>query len=173
MKKLLILLAVPFVLVSCSKKGPKENAQKFLSSYYTSDIDGAMTVSTEETKEFLGEIKKLVEANPFPDSILALQKKVKIEIADNGVEVIDTIANVSYTIIPPAETGAPNLNKMLKMVKKDGKWLASYTYMDYMNEMQAEMQELQKQTEAADSTMSGMEQMEEAVEQEVAPEAAE
>ncbi len=166
MKKIMILLAVPFLMVSCSKESPKDNAQKFLNAYYTSDMDAAMEVGTSETKEFLAEIKKLIEANPFPDSIKELQKQVKIEIAENGVEVMDTTATVNYTIIPPASTGAPSLNKSLKMVKSDGKWLASYTYMDYMNEMQAEMQEMQQQSQAADSTLNAMEEVDETVQNE-------
>ncbi len=155
MNKSLLTFAVFAILAfaSCSKTSPEANAEKFLNAYYTFDIDAALEVSSDETKDFMNMIKGMIAQNPIPDSIMETFKETKIEIHKKDISMTgDTMASIPYTLTMPEKSMVPPMEKTLKMVKRDGKWLAQYTMLDAMAENQQAQQELQGEQESIENT---------------------
>lgn len=124
MKKVLFSVAALFVMAltlsSCGGGGPKANAEKFLNGLYHMDYAAAKEVSSEETK-------KQVDAFEQMSTMMAQNgkdeaKKIKVDVMEPKVEGDN--ATVEYKL-----SNDPTV-KTLKMVKKDGKWLASWSKMD-------------------------------------------
>lgn len=124
MKKLVCsvvaLLVMAVGLVSCGGGGPKASAEKFLNGLYHMDFAAAKQVSTEETKkqvEAYEQMMSMMQQNAKDEA-----KKIKIDVMEPKVEGDN--ATVEYKLSNDPTT------RTLKMVKKDGKWLASWSKMD-------------------------------------------
>lgn len=124
MKKLVFSVVALFVmavtLVSCGGGSPKASAEKFLNGLYHMDFAAAKEVSTEETKkqvEAYEQMMGMMQQNAKDEA-----KKIKVEVMEPKVEGENATVEYKLSNDPTART--------LKMVKKDGKWLASWSKMD-------------------------------------------
>ena len=124
MKKLvgsvLALFVMAVTLVSCGGGSPKASAEKFLNGLYHMDFAAAKEVSTEETKkqvEAYEQMMGMMQQNAKDEA-----KKIKVEVMEPKVEGDNATIEYKLSNDPTART--------LKMVKKDGKWLASWSKMD-------------------------------------------
>jgi len=124
MKKVLFsvaaLLVMALTLTSCGGGGPKANAEKFLNGLYHMDFAGAKEVSTDETKkqvEAYEQMMGMMQQNAKDEA-----KKLKVEVMEPKVEGDNATVEYKLSNDPTAKT--------LKMVKKDGKWLAAWSKMD-------------------------------------------
>lgn len=124
MKKVLSSVAALFVmaltLTSCGGGGPKANADKFLTSLYHMEYAAAKEVSTEETKKQVDayeQMMTMMQQNAKDEA-----KKIKVDVMEPKVDGDNATVEYKLSNDPTAKT--------LKMVKKDGKWLASWSKMD-------------------------------------------
>ncbi len=124
MKKVLFsvaaLLVMALTLTSCGGGGPKANAEKFLNGLYHMDFAAAKEVSTDETKkqvEAYEQMMGMMQQNAKDEA-----KKIKVEVMEPKVEGENATVEYKLSNDPTAKT--------LKMVKKDGKWLAAWSKMD-------------------------------------------
>jgi uncharacterized lipoprotein YehR (DUF1307 family) len=124
MKKVLFsaaaLLVMALTLTSCGGSGPKDNAKKFLEGLYHMDFAAAKEVSTDETKkqvEAYEQMMGMMQQNAKDEA-----KKIKVDVMEPKVEGDNATVEYKLSNDPTAKT--------LKMVKKDGKWLAAWTKMD-------------------------------------------
>ncbi len=150
-------LVVMMALASCSSNSPEAAAQKFLNAYYTFDVEKAIEYSSNDTKSYMEMIKGMLEQNPIPDSLATIFKETKVEIHSKDIKITGDSATVPYKLTMPAASQVPPMEKTLKMVKTDGKWLAQYTMMDAMAENQATMQEVEAEQQNLDESKEVME----------------
>ena len=114
------LFVMAVTLVSCGGGSPKASAEKFLNGLYHMDFAAAKEVSTEETKkqvEAYEQMMGMMQQNAKDEA-----KKIKIDVMEPKVEGDNATVEYKLSNDPTART--------LKMVKKDGKWLASWSKMD-------------------------------------------
>lgn len=114
------MLMLAITLVSCGGSSPKASAEKWLNGFYHMDYASAKEVSTEETKKQLETFEGLM--GMMQQNAKEEAKKIKVDIKDPKVDGDN--ATVEYTL---SNDPSP---KTLKMVKKDGKWLAQWSKMD-------------------------------------------
>jgi ABC-type oligopeptide transport system substrate-binding subunit len=130
MKKFLLaaatLLVGAFALTSCSSGSPKASADKFLTSFYHMDYEDAKKYATDETKKQLDMMNQL--SGMMGDTAKQQAKKTKVDIKD--VKEEGDNATVTYTLSNGQQTAPGTMT--LKMIKKSGKWLASWTKQDMM-----------------------------------------
>lgn len=124
MKKVLFsvaaLLVMALTLTSCGGGGPKANAEKFLNGLYHMEFAAAKEVSTEETKKQVDayeQMMSMMQQNAKDEA-----KKIKVEVMEPKVEGENATVEYKLSNDPTAKT--------LKMIKKDGKWLAAWSKMD-------------------------------------------
>jgi len=120
-----VLLA--FTLQSCSSNSAKGVADKWLTSFYHMDFDGAKKLSTDDTKKMLDMLQQIVPA-AMPDSSKEQLKKTKIEVK-NVVEKGDAAVATYVTSDNPKD-------QTLHLVKKDGKWLVQSSKEDLGDQSQ-------------------------------------
>jgi len=134
MKKFLLsaltLCAMSLALVSCST-GPKDNAEKFLNSFFHGEYAKASELATPAAKSQLDMLVQF--AGNTPDSVKKELQRIKIEVTD--VKEEGDNATVTYTVKDPENKGADMGNQKLKMVKTEGKWLADWSKQDMMGGM--------------------------------------
>ncbi len=147
MKKLLFILFILNGSLSLAqdKKQIEKNASKFLNAYYTFDVKSAMALGTDETKEFMTIVQGMLDQNPIPDTFMNIIRSTKIDIQSDKISYNENKATVPYILTVPQESGLHPMNKMLKMINKDGKWLASYTMEDAMRENQETLEKMQEE----------------------------
>ena len=123
-----ILLSFVFLLGSCQKDSPEATAKEFLNSFYHMDFDKAVALSTPKQAELVKQIEQFsVVVN---DSVRAERKKVTVEITNviqTGDEAVVTFKN---SLEPSEQT--------LKLVHKDGKWLANNSKEDITDDLDDE-----------------------------------
>ncbi len=138
MKKILLsalaACLLSFALVSCGGGGPKDNAEKFLNSFYHMEYDKAGEFATADAKKQLDMLSSF--AGMMPDSSKKALQKIKINVTD--VKEEGDKATVTYTVTDPTNKAAEAGNQTLKMVKEGGKWLAAWNKQDQMGGMGAE-----------------------------------
>ncbi len=174
MKKTLLSLSLILViaLVSCSDNSPEAPAKKWLNAYYTFQIDEAKKYSSEDTKGFMDMIQGMLAQSPIPDSIITIFKQTKIDIHSKDIKVTGDSATVPYTVTMPKMEGSPEIppmDKTLKMVKKEGKWLAQYTMMDAMAENQEASGQIQEEQEGLENAQNSLEQADSMMQEKSAP----
>src|SRR5436190_15669528 len=74
------LLAAGVMLAGCNRGGPKDVANKWLTSFYQMDYETAKKYSTDDTRKFLSELDELYKI--LPDSTRRDLKKVTVTIKD-------------------------------------------------------------------------------------------
>jgi len=125
MKKILLYAAAAFTLsaglISCNKNTPEASAEKFLNGFLHMDFEAAKSVSTEETKKFVGMMQQLSPAM-VSDSVKNEAKKIKVKIIDS--EIKGDKAIVTFT------TSESNAQQKLHLVKENGNWLVESTKND-------------------------------------------
>ncbi len=117
---LIAVVAVCAVLLSCSPNSPKVAAEKFLTSIYQLDYNGAKNVSTDDTKKMLDMYEQFTLN--LPDSMKQQFKKIKIEVKSVKEEKDNATVTYTTTDFPKEQT--------LHLVKQNGKWLAHWTKED-------------------------------------------
>ena len=124
MKKLVFSVVALFVmaitLVSCGGGSPKASAEKFLNGLYHMDFAAAKEVSTDETKKQVDAYEQMM--GMMQQNAKDEAKKIKVEVMEPKVEGDNATVEYKLSNDPTART--------LKMVKKDGKWLAAWSKMD-------------------------------------------
>ena len=124
MKKLVCSVAALFILamglVSCGGGSPKVSAEKFLNGLYHMDFAAAKEASTDETKKQVDGYEQMM--GMMQQAAKDEQKKIKVEVMEPKVE--GDKATVEYKL-----SNDPTV-RTLKMVKKNGKWLAEWSKMD-------------------------------------------
>jgi uncharacterized protein YceK len=128
MKKVIVSLALvamaAFVFVGCgSKSDPKEVANNYLSALTKMDYVTAKKYCTEKNIEMLDMMASFTGA--IPDSMKNKTKESKITITN----VKEEGDNATVTFTTSDKPG----DNTLKMVKKDGKWLANQSKEDNMS----------------------------------------
>ena len=131
MKKILtsatVVVALMLALASCGGgSSPKAAAEKFLNGLFHMNYADAKSVATEETK-------KQVEAMEQMGTLMGDKEKkeagdIKVEVKEPVMEN-DSMATVEYT---RSDNPTP---MTLKMVKRNGNWLAQWSKMDGMGDM--------------------------------------
>lgn len=111
------LLAVVLTLTSCGGGGPKASAQKFLDGLYHLDFAAAREVSTEETRKNLDNYEQMHQQDNKEEA-----RKIAVEVMEPKVNGDNATVEYKLSNDPTVRT--------LKLVKKDGKWLAEWTKMD-------------------------------------------
>ena len=127
-KHFLSLLIFPLAVISlnsCNRNSAKNAAQEYLNHLYKMEYEEAKAMATQETKNLL-ELREQLATINATDSDRVAASDVTVEI--KNVQEQDERATVVYTV-----SGDPREHKM-KMVKKDGKWLADMTKTDAMEE---------------------------------------
>lgn len=117
---LIAVIAVCTVLLSCSSNSPKVAAEKFLTSIYQLDYNGAKSVSTDDTKKMLDMYEQFTLN--LPDSMKQQFKKIKIDVKSVKEEKDNATVTYTTTDFPKEQT--------LHLVKQNGKWLAHWTKED-------------------------------------------
>lgn len=119
----LLLSLCAFLFSSCSffAEKPSKNAEKFLNHFYAFEFEEAKQYSTKSTGELLDALKGFV-------AMLGEEDKKKRTITIVGETMEGDAAVVTYE-----EEGSKE-PKTLKMVKEEGKWLASMTKEDLNKE---------------------------------------
>ncbi len=125
MKNLFSVFAILFGLAigftACNKNTPEASAEKFLNGFLHMDFEAAKSVSTEETKKFVGMMQQLSPAM-VSDSVKNEAKKIKVKIIDSDVKGDKAI--VTFT------TSESNAQQKLHLVKENGNWLVESTKND-------------------------------------------
>jgi hypothetical protein len=125
MKKILLsfsaLLLVAVMAVSCNKNSPKDVATTWLNSFYHMDYETAKKVSTPETDSLLSQLQQLT--GMISDSMKKDMKKTMVTVKD--VKEKGDTATAIYTL-----SDSPTKEQTLPMIKKDGKWLVSFSKND-------------------------------------------
>ena len=137
MKKVLtsltLVVALVIALASCGgSSSPKPAAEKFLNGLFHMNYADAKSVATEETK-------KQVEAMEQMTTLMGEKEKkdannIKVEVKEPVMEN-DSMATVEYT---RSDNPTP---MSLKMVKRNGNWLAQWSKMDGMGDTQMNTEE--------------------------------
>ncbi len=120
-----VLLA--FTLQSCNTNSAKGVAGKWLTSFYHMDFDGAMKLSTDDTKKMLGMLQQIMPAY-MPDSTKAQLKNIKIDVK-SVVEKGDAATATYVTSDNPKD-------QTLHLVKQNGKWLVQSSKEDLSGQSQ-------------------------------------
>ncbi len=115
------IMALAISLVGCNSNTPEASAEKFLNGFLHMDFEAAKSVSTEETKKFVGMMQQLSPAM-VSDSVKNEAKKIKVKIVDS--EVKGDKAVVTFT------TSESNAQQKLHLVKENGNWLVESTKND-------------------------------------------
>jgi hypothetical protein len=126
---------------SCSKDGPKDVAQKFLSAFARMDFDEAKKYATPATGKLFDMLSAASDLTP--DSV-----KKRME---SSFEIVkeykrsDTLAIVLYHI------KNSDTDQTLNVVKRDGKWLVNVSKEEFNSrelEVPAEEEEMEADTSA-------------------------
>lgn len=126
----LCLIAV--TMVSCGGGSPKASAEKFLTSLYHMDFEGAKSVATEETKK---------QVDNYASMMSIGGEKGKTEAQKITVNVKDPVVNGDNATVEYTVSGAgndDNIPHTLRLVKVKGKWLAEWSKNDMFGGMGTE-----------------------------------
>src|SRR4051812_30439149 len=115
------LLVAGIMMAGCNKGGPKDVANKWLTSFYQNDYETAKKYSTDDTKKFLSELNELFKI--LPDSSRKDLKKETVSIKD--VKQDGDKATVTY-----ATSTEPGKEQQLSLVKQNDKWLVQFSKED-------------------------------------------
>ena len=125
MKKVFFYITAFWVLAvslaGCNTYTPESSAEKFLNGFLHMDFESAKSVSTEETKKFVGMMQQL-SPKMVSDSVRSEAKKIKVKIIDS--EVKGDKAIVTFT------TSESNAQQKLHLIKENGQWLVESTKND-------------------------------------------
>jgi PDZ domain-containing secreted protein len=121
MKKIILSITafvlIAFTIASCgSKNDPKEVALNYLNALKSLDYEGAKKFSTPESGKILDMLSSF--SSMMTDSMKEQAKKIKIEIKEAKEDGDKCTVKFVSSDKPEAE-------EVLKMVKKDGKWLVN------------------------------------------------
>jgi len=115
------VMVLAISLISCNKNTPEASAEKFLNGFLHMDFEAAKSVSTEETKKFVGMMQQLSPAM-VSDSVKDEARKIKVKILNS--EIKGDKAIVTFT------TSESNAQQKLHLVKDNGNWLVESTKND-------------------------------------------
>ena len=125
MKKILLFVVATILLsTSCTSSEDRaiDVADKFLSSYFSSDYESVSTLCSDELASFLLPALQEVEADSTILTIVKeLSKNVNYNILQADTKSEKGKAFVSYEVILPEST-AP-IKKSLRLVKDSNGWL--------------------------------------------------
>ncbi len=134
MKKIVLFAATlmvgAFMFASCSGGSPKASAEKYLTAFFRMDYEEAKKFATEDTKKQLDMMAQL--SGMMGDTMKKQAKKAVVNVTE--VKEDGNNATVTYTVKPDGVKQDAG-TQTLKMMKENGKWLASWNKQDALVSM--------------------------------------